>query len=238
MKFQNMVLTLVAGMTTLTFSMPAKATTLIDFENGFVDLQSVSTVVTADNQITFSVGSGNAGGSSPAFIAEVGGNTTAFQPNDGAGTPLEPLIGNFILTDDFSPTSVLGLNYFIEFENPVSRLSLDLLDYGDIPSTGQTATLTAFSDTFLTPIDSDVFTVTNAPIDANLGNLLVTPSNGLIQSASVVFSRNVRILDPGTAIDNIRFDTVPTENVPEPSSLLGLLAVLGFGVVFRPKKAW
>lgn len=204
------------------------ALTLINFENGFIDSQAVNTVITTDNEVTFSIGSGTTGGTSPAFIAGVGSPLTAFTPNDGLGTVSEPLIGNFILTDQ--PIGMLnppGLNYFIEFKNPVNSLSLDLLDYQDGgPNIGDTAILMAFSDTFLTPLTSDIFTITDNLPDGNLETLLVESANISIKSASLIFSA----YDPGTAIDNIKFQT---QAIPEPLSILGTFTALGFGTILK-----
>ena len=204
----------------------ATMTTTIDFESGFVDFQPVDTIVAGGKQVTFSVGPGTTGGISPAFIAEVGAPATGFAPNDGGGTAIEAEIGSFFLTDQ-NPEAGQFFDYFIEFDQPASSLSVDLLDFrndgGGI--VGDTVTLTVFSDLFSTAIGSDTFIITAGLPDPNLQTLFVEVPGNLIQSASIVNSG----LDGGTGIDNITFK-METVDVPESSSILGLLALGTLGV--------
>ncbi|MGK7926041.1 MAG: hypothetical protein AB4290_12490 [Spirulina sp.] len=197
----------------------ATIATTIDFESGFSDGDSVSTVSAGGTQVTFSVGSGTTGGSDPATIAEVGFPLTGFYPTDGQGTAIESSIGNFFLTDTFGTAH----NYFMEFDQLVSSLSVDLLDFraeGSIV-VGDTVTLNVFSDLFSTNIGSATFTITSGLPDPNLEPLLVNLSDNLIRSASIIQSGE----DGGTGIDNIMFER-EIKDVPDPSSLLGLF-VLG-----------
>lgn len=200
-------------------------TTTIDFESGFSELQPVDTILTGGNQVTFSVGSGTTGGISPGFIAEVGAPVTGFWPNDGGGTAIEADIGSFFLTDRGA------LNYFIEFDKTVSSLGVDILDFrGDGGTRDGDVTLTAFSDLFSTAIGSTTFTIVPGLPNPNLESLFVDVPGNLIQSASIVYSGR----DIGTGIDNITFET----EVPEPSSVMGLLALatLGAGSTMRRKQ--
>ena len=210
----------VLSLGTLGAAQAASITTTIDFESGFSDLQPVDTVLAGGNQVTFSVGPGTTGGISPAFIAETGGPITAFSPNDGAGTAIAADIGSFFLTDRGAS------NYFIEFDQAVSGLGVDILDFrGDGGTRGGDVTLTAFSDLFSTAISSTTFTIVNGLPDANLESLFVDVPGNLIQSASIVYSGR----DIGTGIDNITFET----EIPEPSSVLGLLALATLGASSR-----
>ena len=215
---------------TLETARAATMTTTIDFESGFSDLQPVDTVLAGGNQVTFGVGPGTTGGISPAFIAEVGNPVSGFNPNDGGGTAIEPEIGHFFLTDEIQGPSNI-FNHFIEFDQPVSSLSTDILDFGRL---GSTVTLTAFSDLFSTAIASDTFIVVPSGVpNTSLRTLFVEVPDNLIQSASIVHSA----MDRGTGIDNITFE-METVDVPEPSSMLGLLALgtLGVGSLLKCKR--
>ncbi len=200
-------------------SAPAKAT-VIDFENGFSDLQTVNEIVTSDgNKVSFSVGQ-NQFSRGPAAIAEVGEPATAFAPNDGAGTNFQSQIGNYVLTDGAGSN-----NYYIEFERTVTNFKIDLLDYAETLSGGAfvNVTITAFSDFFNTIIDSIVVT-----------NSTGAPGNSSLDSGSFGDLGNIRsvliegdVIDTGTAVDNLHFKTEELQaSVPEPASVLGLL-VLG-----------
>ncbi len=213
---------LVAMLTCVALAAPTfAADTVIDFESGFVDVQPVGTVATADNQVTFSVGT-TYGTSGTAYVAGVGGPTTAFVPNDSLHASYGNLAGKFFLTDEANGPST-KYNYYILFDNPVSHISLDLYDYrvDGGPTYGDTATLTAYSDAFGTAIGSDVFTIPRPnPLDANAENLSVNIGQN-IYAASVTFSQG----DVGTGIDNVTFATA----VPAPGAFI--LAGLGSGMV-------
>ena len=200
----------------IAIAQPAAAE-IIDFESGFAALDPVGAVVTATNTVTFSVGPGTTGGVGPAFIADVGGPTTAFVPHDTPEAGAAGRIGEFFLTDETAGPSA-ALNYFIEFADPVASLGLDLIDFrrDGGPSAGDTATLTVYSDSFSTAVGFDIFTIplTN-PVDGNVERLMVSLGGKVIKSASIVFSTP----DVGTGIDNITF-------VPEPATL----ALLGIGL--------
>ena len=193
--------------------------TTIDFESGFSDLDPVSTVSAGGTQVTFSVGSGTTGGSDPATIAEIGIPSQGFAPRDGQGTAIEPLIGNFFLRDAHGDPENYPGNYFMEFDQLVSSLSVDLLDFrtdggGEV---GDIVTLNVFSDLFTTNIGSTTFTITPGLPDPNLETLLVDLSDNFIRSASIIHSGQ----DGGTGIDNIVFER-EVADIPDPSSLLGL----------------
>lgn len=221
---QKFALITTGAVTLLTAISSSSNAVTIDFETGFSDLDPVSAVATSDgNQVTFSVGPGLAGGISSAFIAEVGDPFTAFIPSDGEGTALEPEIGRFFLADD-NGAPLDAFNYFMEFSNPISNLSVDLLDFriDGGGSSSDTVTLTVFSDSFTTAIGSAVFDITDGlPIGA-LATLSVDNPSGLVRSASIVHSGS----DLGTGIDNISFTTNSSQtSTPEPESTLGILAL-------------
>ena len=200
----------------------------LNFESGFADLDPVSTIIAPDgNQVTFSVGPVTTSGNGPAFIAETGAPITAFLNDDGLSQ--SAIIGNYFLTTDqtFNPSPY---NFFIEFANPVSDLSLDLIDY-ELFSPESTVTLNLFSDNFSTAIASQTFPAGVG--NENITNLSLTNPTGLISSASIIFENNI---DTGYGIDNITFTTTST-TVPESSSTLGLLALgtLGAGSLLKRK---
>ncbi len=193
---------------------------LIDFESGFANGDVVGLVTTTTNQVTFSVTGGGNG-----FIADVGGQYTAFWPND---TPSGGNPGSFFLTDEF-PRTYSALGYFLSFAFPVLHLSLDLYDYEG--AEGAYATLTVFEDVAMTiPIGTDVYTHgPTPPPDGNVRTLSVLAPAGLIRTASLVFINP----DNGTGIDNITFATA-TDAVTidiKPQSCPNLINVKGRGVL-------
>ena len=218
---------------TATFSLgsisAAKAAT-IDFEAGFSDLDPVGTVTASDgNEVTFSVGPGTTGGSSTAFITEIGAPVTALAPRDGRLTTIDSQIGNFFLSDE-NNGPLNSLNYFMEFADPITELSVDILDFrrDGGPTPIRTVTLTTFSDSFTTVVGSAVFDITRGLPNPNLETLRVDNPNGLIRSASIVYG-----VDSGTGIDNITFKTAP-----EPAAVVSLLALgaLGAGTLLKRKQ--
>jgi len=203
----------------------------INFETGFTDLQPVNVVSTSTNKVTFAVGTGSPTG--PAFIAEAGDPLTAF------GTSVDPVLPNdtpvgggssFSLTDA-DVTNSPELDYFLSFALPVLNLTLDLYDYrtpeGPV-QVGDAATLTAFSDSFVTPVAMDIFTVTGGLPDGNVATLMISSPSAPILSASLTFSAP----DGGTAIDNIRFTTIP-----EPSAGLLFLVTTLCMVKYRTRRS-
>ncbi|MHC4198054.1 MAG: hypothetical protein ACYSRP_09150, partial [Planctomycetota bacterium] len=195
---------------------------LIDFESGFANGDVVGLVTTTTNQVTFSVtGGGN------CFIADVGGQYTAFWPND---TPSGGNPGSFFLTDEF-PRTYSALGYFLSFAFPVLHLSLELYDYEG--AEGAYATLTVFEDVAMTiPIGTDVYTHgPTPPPDGNVLTLSVLAPAGLIRAASLVFINP----DNGTGIDNITFATATAADAVtidiKPQSCPNLINVKGRGVL-------
>ena len=205
---------------------PVQAITTIDFE-GFTDLTALGSITTANNVVTFSVGAPvGSPGSQSAYIAQVGSPQTSFVPLD---TPAGATAGSYFLTDEQRGPN-LALDYYIEFENPVSAIGLDLYDYrvDGGPTFGSAATLTVYSDMFTTPIGTDSYTVTPPnPIDGNIEHLAVINGSFNIMSASIAFD----LPDIGTGIDNIRFIAIPA-----PTSII--LGTLGAALVgwFRKRK--
>ncbi len=196
---------------------------VIDFEPGLVvvgaanspvDLQPVGTVVVSGptNTVTFAVGScGEETGT--AFIATPGAPITAYLPDDQF--PVAASGGTFFLTDEINGPSAI-LDYCISFATPVNNLSLDLYDYrGDGGSrVGGIATLTVFSDAFVTTVDSVEFTISGVESDPNFETLSIPSPNVLISSAVLSFDSP----DKGTGIDNITFTIDDPVAVPVSSS--------------------
>jgi len=228
---------------------PARAD-VIDFETAFVDQQSVGAVTTATNTVTFSVGKGatplTSSGTSDAFIAQVGGKTTAFVSKDNTVNPT--ISGQYFLTDEFDGPRK-KLSYFLLFEVPVLDLSLDLYDYriDGGPKAGDRATLTAYSDPFLTVVGEDVYAIPDDPSqnpqDGHIESLAIVDAALPILAVTITFSKG----DVGTAIDNILFNTIDSQSilqvtdvatVPEPApALLMSLGLVGIFVTRRRRGA-
>jgi len=199
---------------------PAHAISTIDFESGFSDQQHVGTVTLADNIVVFSVGYA-LDSRGPGYIAMVGAPPkTAFEPAD---TPADTSIsGDFFLTDEEFEYQSFTKNYYIEFDRAVSSVALHLYDFrvDGGPSIGDTATLTVYSDSFVTAVGTGTYTIPSPnPVDGNIAYLAVAGDLSIV-SASVTFSTG----DTGTAIDNIQFQTIPA-----PGAIL--LGSIGAGLV-------
>jgi len=198
---------------------PVYGVATIDFE-AFTDLAPLGPVAAGDNVVTFSVGSP---GAAPGILAEVGGPMTAYVPLD---TPAGENAGRMFLTDE-AAGPVLALDYFIEFDVPVTFLSLDLYDYrvDGGPDFGDTATLTVYSDLFTTAVAADVFVIPFPnPVDGNVETLFVAAES--IRSASLIFDAP----DIGTGIDNVTFST-PASPPPVPAPGALLLGGIGVGII-------
>jgi len=213
-------LVMIVAVALLLAAVPAYAISTIDFESGFSDQQAVGTVTLADNIVDFSVGYAlNSRG--PGYIAMVGAPPkTAFSPDD---TPADTSIsGRFFLTDEELESQSFTKNYYIEFDRTVSSVALHLYDFrvDGGPSIGDTATLTVYSDSFVTAVGTSTYTIPSPnPVDGNIAYLAVAGKLSIV-SASVTFSTG----DTGTGIDNIQFQTIPA-----PGAVV--LASMGAGVV-------
>lgn len=191
----------------------------IDFESGFAETDIVSTINTGDNVVTFVTGTG-----SPLpttyRIAERGSPREAFVPDD---LPDPDIAGDFFLTDEevMGDGSLNGPgNYGMSFATPILSLSLLTMDYraDGGGAVGDTVTLNLFTASDFTGlVASDFFTITGAEVDGIVTALSVV-SDMPVRSAMLTHSGR----DVGTAIDNIRF-----ESVPEPGSVVSLLCGLG-----------
>ncbi|NEQ74109.1 MAG: PEP-CTERM sorting domain-containing protein [Okeania sp. SIO2C9] len=196
---------------------------VVDFESGFSDRELVNSV-TASNGNVLTFGIGDQTPTSNPEIAQTGGQTTAFGPTDGAS--LQSEIGNFFLTDGSSGSG--ASNYFIEFSQAVSEVSIDLLDLDALFFNGGpgVATVTVYSDSFSTVINSQDFLGSN-PTGGNpetIDTFSISGNSNAIKSVSIIYSVNGRG-DIGTGIDNITFTQFePPKSTPEPASILGLLA--------------
>ena len=192
---------------------------LIDFESGFRDQIPVTKVITPTNVVTFGVDIDH----KPAYIAKVGGLTTAFVPND---TPVDINVsGNYFLTDEKNGPW-FKLPYYMSFARPVHNLSLNLYDYrvDGGPWFGDSATLMVF-DQAGNLVGTDIYTIGwPNPMNGKITLLSVMNPIAPITTARLEFSKRG---DVGTGIDNISFTTVPL-----PSSLLllgsGLLGLAGW----------
>jgi len=146
---------------------------VIDFE-GLTDQQEVTSLPTATNTVKFSVGNSPGGG--PAYAAKVGEPQTAFQPNDtpyNTGISGEMFLTNLLQQGEGSPC----YNYYLEFNTPVLSLSLNLYDYRyeeTYPYGAAKATLTVFSDLFVTPVGSVEFIPPEGLPDGHVATLAVT----------------------------------------------------------------
>jgi hypothetical protein len=211
---------------TLVCTLSLSATT-IDFET-FSEGNPLGPVVVGGNTVTFGAGAG-ATPTGNAYVVEVGGPVRGFQPLD---SPVGGMAGQKFLTDELAGPGLpnQGLNYFMTFAMPIINLSLDLYDFRDGGAgSGDTATLTLFSDAFTTAVSSVSFMIPAIlPPDGNVVNLAAASGAFNVLSASLVFSAP----DLGTGIDNLNFTSAP-----EPWSvfLLGS-GMLGMGNALRRRR--
>ncbi|NEP88827.1 MAG: PEP-CTERM sorting domain-containing protein [Okeania sp. SIO2C2] len=211
---------------------------VVDFESGFTDGQLVNSV-TANNGNVLTFWTGNQTPTSNPEIAQIGDPITAFSSSDGA--TLQSQIGNFFLTDGLSGPG--ASNYFIEFSQAVSEVSIDLLDLDALSVNGGpgVATVTVFSDSFSTVINSQDFLGSTGPVSLEtLDTFSISGNLNAIKSLSIVYSVN-GAGDIGTGIDNITFTQFEpsqgeTQSTPEPASILGLLAFGAAGAGSKLKR--
>ena len=193
---------------------------LIDFESGgYAEGNSVGTIITATNQVSFYQSKRSTGGIFKSKIAEVGGTTQyAFKSKIGStiyyDTPSGGNPGSYFLTD--TNIQANAENYFIQFSSPVADISLDLYDFDN--GTGS-AVLTAYSGAIWTG-SVGTYTVSSPPGDGSVVNLFITDPTSDILSVSLTWINGS--IDDETGIDNISFNTVP---IP------GALWLLGSGLM-------
>ena len=219
-----------AVFTSLIYAQQSCAMTLVDFEAGFTDGDRIGVVDTGDNQVTFQIGL-NGTPSRDVFLATPRGTQAAFLAFNTASTAYLPpnvlrnqadqdRAGNFFLTDGDATAS----DYFISFEQAVSFVSLDLLDFDGASARGGPGqyTISIFSDKFTTVLDSLFFG------DSPDGIIDTVSFDGFdnIYSLLVAYATPNGGGDPGTALDNLTFETVPTE-VPTPTAILPTLFGMG-----------
>jgi hypothetical protein len=209
---------------TLILTCTLSATT-IDFE-AFAGGTGLGPVAIGGNTVTFETGAGATPAGTTGYVVEVGGPVTGFEPLD---SPAGGLGGARFLTDELAGPGLpnKALNYFLSFAVPIMNLSLDLYDFRDGGAhSGDTATLTLFSDLFTTPVSTAMFTIPAIlPPDGNVVNLAAATGIFNVFSASLVFSGP----DLGTGIDNVSFTSAP-----EPWSVLLLgSGMLGMGGALR-----
>lgn len=199
---------LIIGFVALFFLFPVHVwADIIDFENsGYSEGSNVGAVVTETNVVTFFQSKNTSGGVFNCKIAEVGGSSAyAFFTNIGGSrqndTPAGGDPGLYFLTD--TNIQANAENYFIQFQSPVDRISLDLYDYDN--GSGQ-AVLTAYSGATWTGSVGN-YIVATPQGDGSVVNLSVTNPSGPILSASLTWIGGS--IDDETGIDNIAFNTVP-----------------------------
>jgi len=203
---------------------------LIDFESGgYAESDSVGTIITATNQVSFYQSKNSAGGVFKSNIAEVGGSTQyAFRSMIGGetlfDTPSGGNPGSYFLTD--INVQANAENYFIQFSSPVADISLDLYDFDN--GTGS-AVLTAYSGAIWTG-SVGTYTVSSPPGDGSVVSLFISNPSSDILSASLTWINGS--IDDETGIDNISFNTVP---IPGAIWLLGS-GLLGLVAIRRRKK--
>jgi hypothetical protein len=190
----------------------------ISFESGYSDGQAINTILTSTNAVTFSVPSG--AGFAAAYIAAAGHPATAFNPADASADPSRT--GSYFLTDNASTLSGTG-QYRLQFLNPITALSLDVLDYraDGGAQVGDQIVLTGFAnEDFTAPFVQTQVAILGGEPDGVVRTLSLLLGSGEIRSAIL----GVTHADIGTAIDNITFTTV--KPVPEPAALI----LLGIGL--------
>ena len=181
---------------------------IIDFESGgYSEGDSVGTVVTNTNTVSFYQGKGPNGGVFSLYIAEVGGTTqyafrTITDTNDTIyDNPIGGSPGIYFLTDRNLQAN--AESYYFQFDSPVTSLSMDLYDFDN--GSGQ-AVLTAFSGVNWTGSVG-----TSTPIssvgDGSVVNLDLSSTSEPFLSASLTWINGS--IDDETGIDNFTFTTVP-----------------------------
>lgn len=191
----------------------------IDFENGYSDRQEVPTIDVGGVQVKIGTTSG------AAYIAEVGGKTTAFNKKD---TPADGLGGNFFVSDQNSTGLSSYSDFVISFSEEVQNFALDAYDIGKGQGAkkGDVVTLNAY-DAMNRLIGSDSYTITGKEADANRITFGVEMAG--ITRVELVHSGR----DGSTGIDNISFG-ISVAAAPEPAEWAMIaLGALVLGVGFR-----
>lgn len=203
---------------------PVKApagSVVIDFEDGFVDGQKLDTISVSGVDVTI----GTLSPSGIAYIAEVGGDTTGFAPNDKAHSAQ---MGQFFVSDEPDRLSD-RFDYSVQFSTEVSNVSLDAYDYRADGGgrKGDTVTLNAYN-AMNKIIGSDVYTITGSEVDGNAYTFGVKADG--ITRVELVHSGS----DVGTGIDNLSFD-IGVSAAPEPAewAMIGLGALVLCGALRR-----
>jgi hypothetical protein len=201
----------------LLVAVPASAD-IIDFESQAPGA-ALGTVMTATNEVTFSV----VGGAS-AYVHVYGAPQTGFAPGDtvAAATGFTTGGDQFLADEPLAENGLVNnLPYRLSFLNPIIALSLDLLDFRNDGGSviGDSIVLTAWAnDNFTSSVWSTSITITGGMPDASWHHVSTLAGIGEFRSFTIDVSGGG---DVGTGIDNIEFSTVP-----EPGTLL----LLGSGI--------
>ena len=191
----------------------------IDFESGFSDRQEVPTIDVNGVQVRIGTSSG------PAYIAQVGGKTTAFNIKD---TPADGLGGDFFVSDQNTTGMDDYSDFVISFSEEVQTVALDAYDIGKGQGgkKGDTVTLNAY-DAMNRLIGSDAYTITVKEENANRVTFGVEMAG--ITRVELVHSGR----DGSTGIDNITFG-ISVAAAPEPAEwAMIVLGALVLGAGFR-----
>lgn len=195
---------------------------VLDFESGFTDRQEVPTIDVNGVQVQISTVDG------PAYIAEVGGQTTGFNQKD---TPADGLGGSFFVSDQNTTGMDDYSDFVVTFSEEVQSFALDAYDIGKGQGAkkGDTVTLNAY-DSMNRLIGSDSYTIVGNEENANRITFGVTAPG--ITRVELVHSGR----DGSAGIDNLTVG-IGVAAAPEPAEWAMIaLGVLVLGAGFRQRQ--
>ncbi len=191
---------------------------IIDFESGYSDGDTASSVPTATNTVTIT-GDDQGTPVTPTVIDNTG-------PHAGfVNVPLGSL-GQYILTDEANNSSFLvgTTTWSLAFDVEIVGLNIDVVEYNEVVAgIDNDVTITAYGDAARTiVVDTDTVSFTTSDGVTNLA--VAGDETNPIVLVDLEFTRR----DRGLALDNIDFTTSPTAAIPEPASatLLGGIALV------------